>query len=136
MKIGLLEMESGQAYPQRVFSAEVIKAGRDPLACHIIFDQGEWPMVSRRHAEFRQRDGRFLLADTGSRFGTFLDGRRIDDPCEIRVGARIQFGPGGPMLQVMELTQSTADEPPQPPDNAVRTRREQPITTEMRNPKA
>ena len=34
-------------------------------------------MVSRRHAEFRQRDGRCLLVDTRSRFGTFIDGKRV-----------------------------------------------------------
>lgn len=133
MKIVLLEERAGQPYPERAFSAEVIKVGRDPLVCHIIFDQGEWPMVSRRHAEFRQRDGRFLLADTGSRFGTFIDDQRVMDPSEIRVGARIQFGPGGPRVRVTAIEQTPSNQPAQPPEGSFRQRttlRDEPVTTE------
>ncbi len=135
MKIALLEISAGQTYPEREFSAEVIKVGRDPLACHLIFDQADWPMVSRRHAEFRRRDGRFLLADTGSSFGTFVDGERVVDPCEIRVGTQIQFGPGGPLLRVTELSESTSTQTPQPAESSLRRRpaeREQPVTIETR----
>jgi len=133
MKIVLLEERAGQPYPERSFSAEVVKVGRDPLACHIVFDQGEWPMVSRRHAEFRQRDGRCLLADTGSRFGTFIDGQRVTDPCEIRVGVRVQFGPGGPLMLVTAIEQTPLTQPPQPPDGSFRQRttlRDEPVTSE------
>jgi pSer/pThr/pTyr-binding forkhead associated (FHA) protein len=106
MKIVLLEERAGQPYPEREFTAEVIKIGRDPIACHIVYDQSEWPMVSRRHAEFRQRDGRCLIADTNSRFGTFIDGERVGDPSEVRVGARVQLGPGGPLLRVISIEQT------------------------------
>ena len=92
MKIVLVEERAGQPYPEREFTSEVIKIGRDPIESHLVFDQAEWPMVSRRHAEFRLRDGRCLVADTGSKFGTFVDGQRVDEPREIRVGARVQFG--------------------------------------------
>lgn len=108
MKIILLEERAGQAYPERAFTAEVIKVGRDPIACHIVFDQAEWPMVSRRHAEFRQRAGRCLIADTSSRFGTFVDGQRITDPGEIHVGTRVQLGAGGPLLRVMAIEQTAS----------------------------
>ena len=112
MKIILLEERAGQPYPERAFTAEVIKVGRDPIACHIVFDQAEWPMVSRRHAEFRQRAGRCLIADTSSRFGTFVDGQRITDPSEIHPGARVQLGPGGPLLRVMAIEQTAAAKAP------------------------
>ena len=108
MKIILLEDRAGQPYPERAFTAQVVKVGRDPIACHIVFDQAEWPMVSRRHAEFRQRAGRCLVADTGSRFGTFIDGQRVIDPCEFNVGARVQLGPGGPILRVMSIEQTAS----------------------------
>ena len=108
MKITLLEERAGQPYPERAFTAKVIKVGRDPIACHIVFDQGEWPMVSRRHAEFRQRAGCCLIADTSSRFGTFVDGQRITDPCEIHVGTRVQLGSGGPLLRVMAIEQTAS----------------------------
>lgn len=103
MKITLLEERVGQPYPERAFTSEIVKIGRDPLECHIVFDQGEWPMVSRRHAEFRQREGRFLLVDTGSRFGTYIGGKRIIDPSEVRVGDRVQFGPGGPLMRILAI---------------------------------
>jgi pSer/pThr/pTyr-binding forkhead associated (FHA) protein len=130
MKIILLEECAGQPYPEREFTSEVVKIGRDPIACHIIYDQGEWPMVSRRHAEFRQRDGRCLLADTGSRFGTFVDGRRVTDPCEVRVGDRVQFGPGGPLMRVIAIEQTPSAQAAQAPDGSFRDRttlRDEPV---------
>ncbi len=108
MKIVLFEEGAAHSYPERAFTAEIIKIGRDPLECHIVFDQSEWPMVSRRHAEFRQRAGRCLLVDTNSKFGTFLDGERIADPAEIGVGMRVQFGAGGPLMLVTAVEQAAA----------------------------
>lgn len=130
MKIVLLEERAGQPYPEREFTSEVVKVGRDPIACHVIFDQGEWPMVSRRHAEFRLRDGRCLLADTGSRFGTFIDGRRVADPCEIRVGDRVQFGPGGPLMRITAIEHTATASAAQAPDGSFRDRptlRDEPV---------
>jgi pSer/pThr/pTyr-binding forkhead associated (FHA) protein len=106
MKITLLEEHSGQPYPERSFTSEIVKIGRDPLECHVVFDQGDWPMVSRRHAEFRQREGRCLLVDTGSKFGTYVDGKRVGDPSEVRVGDRVQFGAGGPLMRILAIEES------------------------------
>jgi pSer/pThr/pTyr-binding forkhead associated (FHA) protein len=106
MKITLLEEHSGQPYPERSFTSEIVKIGRDPLECHVVFDQGDWPMVSRRHAEFRHREGRCLLVDTGSKFGTFVDGKRVGDPSEVRVGDRVQFGAGGPLMRILAIEES------------------------------
>ncbi|HXD34423.1 MAG TPA: FHA domain-containing protein [Pyrinomonadaceae bacterium] len=122
MKITLLEEHAGQPYPERAFTSEIVKIGRDPLECHVVFDQGEWPMVSRRHAEFRQRDGRFLLVDTGSRFGTFIDGKRVIDPSEVRVGDRVQFGPGGPLMRILAIEDVSASAPGEPSNNSFRNR--------------
>src|SRR3954453_19853747 len=108
MKITLLEELAGQPYPERSFTSETVKIGRDPLECHVVFDQDDWPMVSRRHAEFRQRNGRCLLVDSGSRFGTFLEGKRVLDPCEVQVGDSVQFGPGGPLMRVIAMEESVA----------------------------
>jgi len=120
MKIVLLEEGAAHSYPERAFTAEIIKIGRDPLECHIVFDQGEWPMVSRRHAEFRQRAGRCLLVDTNSKFGTFLDGERIADPAEVRVGTRVQFGAGGPLMLVTALEQVAAAAQSDPSEGSFR----------------
>src|SRR2546428_1047498 len=112
MKIVLVEERSGQPQPEREFTSEVVKVGRDGLECHLVFDQSEWPMVSRRHAEFRLRDGRCSLVDTNSKFGTFLDGQRVVSPSEVRVGARVQFGAGGPVVRVAGIEQPPDAAPP------------------------
>ena len=79
-------------------------------------------MVSRRHAEFRQREGRFLLVDTGSRFGTFIDGKRVIDPSEVRVGDRVQFGPGGPLMRILAIEDSPAGQSARAADSSFRDR--------------
>ncbi|HEY0003501.1 MAG TPA: FHA domain-containing protein [Pyrinomonadaceae bacterium] len=106
MKIVLVEERVGQQPAERAYEGESIKVGRDPATCQIVFDQREWPMVSRKHAEFRLREGRCMLADVGSRFGTFVDGQRIAEPAEVRQGARVQFGAGGPVLRVVRFEQA------------------------------
>ncbi|MEO8434992.1 MAG: FHA domain-containing protein [Pyrinomonadaceae bacterium] len=108
MKIVLAEDRESEPRAERTLTAEVIKLGRDAATCHFVFDQADWPMVSRRHAEIRVRKGRCLLVDTQSRFGTFLNGQRVNRPAEIHVGARVQLGPGGPVLQVIGIEQTSA----------------------------
>ena len=56
---------------------------------------GRFPVtgVSRRHARIvRQPDGSLRLLDLGSRNGTFLNGRRIEQ-AELRGGDEIRMGP-------------------------------------------
>ncbi|MBV9719995.1 MAG: FHA domain-containing protein [Candidatus Eremiobacteraeota bacterium] len=48
--------------------------------------------VSRRHARFESHNGAIYVEDLGSRNGTFLNGRRIDEAIEIRVGDEIDIG--------------------------------------------
>ena len=114
MKIVLIEERAGQPYPEREFTSEVVKVGRDPIECHLVFDQTDWPMVSRHHAEFRLRDRRCLLVDSNSKFGTFLDSQRVVEPTEVRVGARVQFGASGPVLRVAAIEQSPLPHAPAP----------------------
>ncbi|HEX8143745.1 MAG TPA: FHA domain-containing protein [Pyrinomonadaceae bacterium] len=116
MKIVLSEESNGQRKPERIYERPIVKIGRDPAECQVVFNQTEWPMVSRRHAEIRFKDGRYLLVDTNSSFGTFLDGQRITEPVEVREGARAQFGAGGPVMIVVRIEQ---DQPkPAPVDFA------------------
>jgi ABC transport system ATP-binding/permease protein len=123
MKIVLSEESNGQQKPERAYDRPVVKIGRDPAECQVVFNQTEWPMVSRRHAEIRSKDGRYILVDTQSSFGTYLDGQRITEPVEIREGARAQFGAGGPVMRVVRIEQ---DQPaPAPVDFAeMETRRD------------
>src|SRR6266403_6161164 len=110
MKIVLAEDRNGQLHGEHTFTGEVVLVGRDPAVCHYFFSQEQWPMVSRKHAEFRLSDGRYLVADANSRFGTFVNGERITSPVEVRVGSHVQLGAGGPILRVVGLEQSPAVE--------------------------
>src|SRR5712671_577388 len=106
MKIVLAEDRNGQLHGEHTFTGDVVLVGRDPAMCHYFFSQEQWPMVSRKHAEFRLSDGRYLVADANSRFGTFVNGERITSPVEVRVGSHVQLGAGGPILRVVSIEQS------------------------------
>ncbi|MGI9067045.1 MAG: FHA domain-containing protein [Pyrinomonadaceae bacterium] len=111
MKIYLSEETKGQLQPEREFDSATVRVGRDGSDCQIVFDGNQWPMVSRKHAEFRLEGGRSLLVDLKSRFGTFLDGRQLSEPAEIRAGSRVQFGPSGPVLRVVRIAPVQAAAP-------------------------
>jgi ABC transport system ATP-binding/permease protein len=103
MRIILAERRYGELRQEHTFDAKIVKVGRDPRDCQLVYDQAEWPMVSRLHAEFRWDHERLLLADLNSRFGTFLDMRRITEPAEVKSGTVIQFGTDGPVIQVLNI---------------------------------
>ncbi len=105
MKIILSEDRGGKLQGERAFTSDVVLVGRDPAVCHFFFSQEKWPMVSRRHTEFRFTEGRWIVADAGSRFGTYVDGQKISAPVEVRVGSRVQLGAEGPILRVTGIEQ-------------------------------
>lgn len=102
MKIVLLEEKNGQG-KEHVFAQELIAFGRDPAESTLPFSAEQYPMVSRRHAEIRFRDGFWYLIDRNSSYGTFLNGSRIARPSPLAIGDRIQFGTDGPVLRVIGL---------------------------------
>jgi DNA-binding winged helix-turn-helix (wHTH) protein len=51
------------------------------------------PSVSRQHAKIVLRSGRATLEDLESRNGTFVNGRRLDAPTELKHGVVIGLGP-------------------------------------------
>jgi DNA-binding winged helix-turn-helix (wHTH) protein len=65
------------------------------------------PSVSRRHARLSIEAGRARLDDLGSRNGTFLDGRRLDGPAEIREDAIIGLGPVTLVFCILRAPAST-----------------------------
>lgn len=111
MKIHLAEETAGQLQPEREFDSATVRVGRDGNDCQIVFDGDKWPMVSRKHAEFRIDEGRSVLVDLSSRYGTFLDGRPVTAATEIGAGARVQFGPGGPVIRVVRILPAPAATP-------------------------
>src|SRR5256885_1214389 len=103
MKIVLVEERGGKPGPERTAAGASVRVGRDPSECQIVFEQTQWPMVSRRHAEFNLQNGRCVPSDTNSSFGTYLNGEKLSHPAEIYAGARIQFGGAGPTVVILKV---------------------------------
>ncbi|TWU33804.1 SpoIIE family protein phosphatase [Novipirellula artificiosorum] len=61
--------------------------GRHP-DCHVMVDAGA---VSRYHAKIVRRDNDFLVEDSGSRNGTFLNGQLLTAPEVLREGDRVRI---------------------------------------------
>lgn len=68
-------------------ASTALTIGRHP-SCDVVLNDVS---VSRRHAELRFRDGRWILRDLGSTNGTLLNGLRVGR-CQLRVGDRLDLG--------------------------------------------
>src|SRR6188508_1089206 len=62
--------------------------GRLP-SCDLVLSDSS---VSRHHATLRVVDAECRLTDSGSRFGTFLEGVPVHDEVAVKVGATIRCG--------------------------------------------
>src|SRR5829696_5173935 len=103
MKLVVTDVSSLSKAPEREFEMPIVKVGRESDQCHIVFDRVTWPMVSRYHSEFRCEAGKCLLFDADSTFGTFLNGQRVKGSAEVRTGALVQLGVGGPTLRIATI---------------------------------
>ncbi|MGI8638862.1 MAG: FHA domain-containing protein [Pyrinomonadaceae bacterium] len=101
MKIVLAEERSDGQLTEQSFNQAVVRIGREAKDCQIVFDNAQFPMVSRRHAELLWQNGQWILNDNNSTFGTFIDGQKITAPQPVKVGSRLQFGIEGPILRVV-----------------------------------
>jgi pSer/pThr/pTyr-binding forkhead associated (FHA) protein len=91
------ELEQGQALllVQRgpnagsrfLIDKDVTTAGRHPESDIFLDDV----TVSRRHAEFRRKDGHFSIHDAGSLNGTYVNRQRVDST-ELAGGDELQIG--------------------------------------------
>ena len=81
-------------------AATRVRFGRHP-ECEVSFDPQRDIDASSRHAELRQSEDRWLLADIGSSNGTFVDGARITE-ATLGPGTaqHVEFGPGGPLIRL------------------------------------
>lgn len=69
--------------------------------------------LSRRHAKIVSRDGKWTIEDLGSTNGTFVNGKKIDSPVEIKPGDKISCGKFG--IAVETLPAPVADIVPELP---------------------
>ena len=108
MKIVLAELRNDALLPEKSFDSAIIRIGRDVNDCQIAFDSGEFPMVSRRHAELRRENDNWILHDLNSSYGTFLNGRKISQPHVVQIGSRLEFGASGPVLIAVRFESAAA----------------------------
>lgn len=76
--------------------------GRDP-GCELMLDNLG---VSRRHAQLREVEGRYIIEDMNSTNGVFVAGRRISGAAQINPGDEIKIGKF--TLTLERATQETA----------------------------
>ena len=60
----------------------------------------DMPGVSRRHCSLARKNGQCVLKDH-SRYGTFLNGHRIDDTSVLQVGDALRIGSPGYEFQLI-----------------------------------
>ncbi len=87
----LLRVEEQGVPRSHTLQTGLTVVGRLPTSDLVLND----PSVSRRHAVIRFEDGRCFLQDSASRFGTFLNERRliaVDAEAEVSPGATMKFG--------------------------------------------
>lgn len=82
-----LVRQTGDLEPVELPSGELMLVGRAE-SCSVVIED---PSASRIHCRVLARDGKVYITDAGSRWGTFVNGRRVDD-CELRPGDEITIG--------------------------------------------
>jgi pSer/pThr/pTyr-binding forkhead associated (FHA) protein len=99
--IRLRQIKGADSGREFEFEQDLIRIGRMPDS-DVNFDPEVDLDASGRHAEIRNEDGRYLLIDTGSRNGTWLNGQRIKHAA-LNDGDEIELGRGGPMLEIASV---------------------------------
>ncbi len=108
--IRLRQIKGADSGREFEFEQDLIRIGRMPDS-DVNFDPEVDLDASGRHAEIRNKDGRYLLIDTGSRNGTWLNGQRIKHAA-LNSGDEIELGRGGPKLEIASVrNRPTSREP-------------------------
>ena len=68
------------------------------------------PRVSRHHARVVARGAHATIEDLGSKNGTFVDGRRLERPADLKPGATVRIGPFALVFGVAGIAGSTETE--------------------------
>ncbi len=86
-----------------VIDAAPLVLGSQPVADSRCIDlQQDMPGISRRHCSLMARGGQCVIEDH-SRYGTFLNGHRIDGSAVLALGDRLRIGTPGFELRLIEL---------------------------------
>jgi pSer/pThr/pTyr-binding forkhead associated (FHA) protein len=90
----LIWLDSGQPVTY-LLAVAICTIGRSPL-CQLHIPH---PIVSRLHAKVERQGTHYLLSDTGSANGTFLNGRRLAKVHLLLDGDLIGLGSAAPILR-------------------------------------
>lgn len=101
MAITLVQVEPAESAKEFSFGQAVVRVGREAVDSDIVFEHTRFPMVSRRHAEFRFEDGKWWVVDLESSYGVFVNEDKVNSRAVIAAGNRIKFGTDGPTLLVL-----------------------------------
>jgi pSer/pThr/pTyr-binding forkhead associated (FHA) protein/S1-C subfamily serine protease len=101
VSITLRVLRGARAGQQECFAKPVISIGRHQ-SCDLRFDAEHDLDVSTRHAEIRDDDGAYVLRDTNSTNGTFVNGERVTTERALRDGDVVSFGALGPQVEVRD----------------------------------
>ncbi|MDP1797521.1 MAG: SpoIIE family protein phosphatase, partial [Planctomycetaceae bacterium] len=96
----------GQDLPHPVTTDETV-IGRHP-ECQLQINSN---MVSRKHARVVKEGSRYLLEDLNSGNGTFLNGKKLEGPAEIKHDDRIKLGPILLRFEAAELGRKSTPRP-------------------------
>ena len=97
-----LVAKNGPLAGQRLDVEDELTFGR--LDADVVVEDAE---LSRKHAVFRIVDGKLEVEDLGSTNGTFVEGRRIDEPTRIENGTRVKIGISLFVAEVEPVVQTT-----------------------------
>ncbi len=103
----LIDLSDDPPREHPLADATLIGRGAD---CLIRVDD---PMVALHHAEVRLEDGRWLVADLGSRTGTYVGGLRIAQTA-LTTGDELLIGPT--RLRFVAAGEASPERPPREPD--------------------
>lgn len=100
MKIILTHLRGIYAGNKTEYEGTVLKIGRDPRECGLVYGGNSELGVSRLHAKLLVEADKVYVEDLKSRNGTFLDGVQVREKTLVLPGSVLQFGPEGPALRV------------------------------------
>jgi adenylate cyclase len=86
--VATLHYKDATGTPRRFALKDRVNIGRHPAQDIQLLDR----VVSKEHAVIERLNGSFRVFDNGSRNGTLINGRPLDEPCELADGDCITIG--------------------------------------------
>jgi pSer/pThr/pTyr-binding forkhead associated (FHA) protein len=106
MPFQLRHIEGSKAGVLDTFDQDRVRIGRQPDN-DLSFDPQKDSSVSGYHAEIYRDGDAVFLQDLQSRNGTFVNGRKIDQPVLLKDGDMVQFSARGPKVSFLTGEPST-----------------------------